>query len=196
MRGEVAIHVEASPEHVYDLVSDITRMGEWSPETCSCAWLDGPTKASVGARFKAHNRRGLLRWSNTPEVIAADRGREFAFRRVVLGNEVHWRYRMLPEGSGTRLSESYEVLTPSPRWMNWVVTRLMGVKDREADLVEGMRTTLQRLRHAAERDQLEGGGAPGPGALASRPPGRKSLASTSTNGGSSIMPCAIVLNDT
>jgi Polyketide cyclase / dehydrase and lipid transport len=171
MRGEVSIYIQASPGRVYALVSDVTRMGEWSPETYSCAWLDGATEATVGARFKGHNRRGLLRWSNTPEVIAADRGREFAFRRVVFGNEVHWRYRMLPEGSGTRLSESYEVLTPSPAWMNCIVTRLMGVQDREADLLEGMRTTLQRLRQTAERDQLEGGGAPGPGALASRPPG-------------------------
>jgi Polyketide cyclase / dehydrase and lipid transport len=171
MRGEVSIYIEASRERVYELASDVTRMGEWSPETYSCTWLDGATEAAVGARFKGNNRRGLLRWSNTPEVIAADRGREFAFRRVVLGNEVDWRYRMLPEGSGTRLSESYQVLTPSPGWLNWIVTRLMGVRDREADLLEGMRTTLQRLRQAAERDQLELGGAPGPGALASRPPG-------------------------
>jgi hypothetical protein len=93
----------------------------------------------------------LLRWSNTPEVIAAAPGREFAFRRVVLGNEVHWRYRMQPDGSGTRLSESYEVLTPSPDWTNRLVGLLMGVNDREADLLLGMRTTLERIRHAAEQ---------------------------------------------
>lgn len=151
MRGETAIYIEAPPERVYDLVSDITRMGEWSPETYSCTWIAGATRPVVGARFKGRNRRGLLHWSNTPEVIAAEPGREFAFRRVVLGNEVHWRYLMQPEGSGTRLWESYEVLTPSPGWMNWLVGKLMGVDDREADLLQGMRATLERMRSAAER---------------------------------------------
>jgi len=150
-RGETYIYVEASPVRVYQLVSDITRMGEWSPETYLCTWVDGATGPVVGARFKGHNRRGLLRWCNTPEVIAATPGREFAFRRVVLGNEVHWRYRMQPDGSGTRLSESYEVLTPSPGWMNRLVGLLMGVNDREADLLLGMRTTLERMRYALER---------------------------------------------
>ena len=111
------MYIEASPERVYNLVSDITRMGEWSPETYSCAWIDGATGPQVGARFTGRNRRGLLRWSNTPEVISAELGREFAFRRVVLGNEVIWSYRMQADGSGTRLSESYEVLTRSPAWM-------------------------------------------------------------------------------
>jgi len=54
-------------------------------------------------------------------------------------------------GSGTRLSESYEVLTPSPGWLNWLVGALMGVKDREADLMQGMRITLERVRSAAEQ---------------------------------------------
>jgi hypothetical protein len=150
-RGEVEICVQASPEHVYELVSDITRMGEWSPETYSCSWRDGASGPAVGARFTGRNRRGLLRWSNTPEVIVAQAGREFAFRRVVFGNEVRWRFQMEPDGGGTRLSESYEVLTPSPGWLNWVVGVLMGIRDREADLHQGMRTTLERIRLAAEQ---------------------------------------------
>jgi len=150
LRGDAEVYIEASPERVYNLVSDITRMGDWSPETYSCAWIDGATGPQVGARFTGRNRRGLLRWSNTPDVISAEPGREFAFRRVVLGNEVIWSYRMQADGSGTRLSESYEVLTPSPAWMNWLVGKLMGVDDREADLLLGMRTTLERLRRAAE----------------------------------------------
>jgi hypothetical protein len=150
--GQTDTYVEASPERVYDLVSDITRMGEWSPETYSCTWIEGATGPAVGARFKGRNRRGLLRWSNVPEVIAAERGREFAFRRVVFGSEVRWRYRMQSEGSGTRLSESYEVLTPTPAWMTTVVATLMGVGDRAADLLQSMRITLARIRQAAERN--------------------------------------------
>jgi hypothetical protein len=150
-RGEAEIDIDAPPEAVYALVSDVTRMGQWSPETYRCDWIGGATGPAVGARFKARNRRGLLRWSNKPEVIVADPGREFAFRRRVAGNEVVWRYRMAAHGSGTRLSESYESLTPSPAWANRVVLKLIGVTDRDADLVEGMRQTLSRVRAAAEQ---------------------------------------------
>jgi hypothetical protein len=151
IRGEVDTYVAAPASLVYALVSDITRMREWSPETYRCEWTDGATGPAVGARFKARNRRGLLRWRNAPEVMVAEPGREFTFRRRVAGNEVVWRYRMRPDGSGTRLSESFESLTPSPAAVNWMVLTLIGVTDRQADLVEGMRQTLERIRAAAEQ---------------------------------------------
>ncbi len=49
----VSIDIAAPPEKVYALVSDITRMGEWSPECRSCRWADEATGPTVGARFKA-----------------------------------------------------------------------------------------------------------------------------------------------
>ena len=56
------------------MVSDVTRMGEWSPETIRCTWIDGATGPAVGARFKGTNRRGIFRWSTKPEIVVADRG--------------------------------------------------------------------------------------------------------------------------
>lgn len=78
----VSVEISAPPERVYDLVSDITRMGEWSPECRSCRWTGGASGPAVGARFKARNkgRRGMS-WFNTPTVTVADSGREFAFNR-------------------------------------------------------------------------------------------------------------------
>ena len=154
--GEVATHVQASPDVVYGLVSDVRRMGEWSPETYWCEWTGGATGAEVGARFRACNRRGLLRWRNTPEVITATPGAEFSFRRRVAGNVVVWRYRMVVDRGGTRLSESYEVLTPTPAALNRVVLIMMGVRDRHADLMNGMHLTLDRLRIAAEAAEVDG----------------------------------------
>jgi hypothetical protein len=40
MMGEARLRIDAAPERVYDLVSDITRMGEWSPENLCGHWLD------------------------------------------------------------------------------------------------------------------------------------------------------------
>jgi hypothetical protein len=122
--GEAHVHIEAPPDAVYSLVSDVTRMGEWSPETIKCEWLDGATGPAVGARFKGTNKRGIARWSTKPKVE--------------------------PEGSGTKLSESFEMLRDI-RWYYALAERwLMRVKDRQTDLVEGMRTTLERIKNLVE----------------------------------------------
>jgi Polyketide cyclase / dehydrase and lipid transport len=160
-RGAVTVHVEASPERVYTLVSDVTRMGEWSPETHRCRWVgtEGPV---TGARFKGYNRRGRARWSNTLVVVSAEPGREFSFRRDVLPCGVcDWRYSMEPEGDGTRLTESYEVVKPDWRITNWFNGLLLGVADRDEDLIAGMRTTLAGVKAAAEGATDAAASAPG-----------------------------------
>jgi hypothetical protein len=152
-QGHARVHIDALPERVYELVSDITRMGEWSPETYRCRWLDGASGPAVGARFKGHNRRGRARWSNTLKVLVADPGREFAFRRDVLHCGVcDWRYRMEPEGAGTLLTESYEVVEPDWAVNNWFAGLMLGVEDRDDDLAQGLRTTLERIKQAADRE--------------------------------------------
>src|SRR4051794_9399817 len=91
--GEARVHVDQTPEAVYDMVADVTRMGEWSPETIKCVWIDGATGPASGARFKGTNKRGFIRWSTKPEVIAADRGREFTFVTHTAGPSTKWSYR-------------------------------------------------------------------------------------------------------
>jgi hypothetical protein len=77
--GQATVHINASPEKGYEVVTDVRRMGEWSPECRRCEWLDGATGPTVGARFKGSNRNGIVRWSTKPRVLVADEGREFAF---------------------------------------------------------------------------------------------------------------------
>ena len=154
MNDQVSIHIDAPPEQVYRLISDVPRMGEWSPECYQCEWLNSPANpgtATVGARFNAKNRKGHLRWSNQPEVIAAEPGREFAFRRTAPGaGEVIWRYRMTARDDGTDLTESYEILRPASAPVRLMIRLLARVPDRPADLHQAMTTTLTRLKEAAE----------------------------------------------
>ena len=150
-RGEASLRVEAAPEKVYELVSDVTRMGEWSPETTSAEWLDGATGPEVGARFKGRNRHGIARWSTTPRVVAAEPGREFAFATTWLGKDnTQWTYRFEPDGTGTRVTESFEMLVDVPWYFTASERWLMGVKDRKADLEAAMAKTLERLKAAVE----------------------------------------------
>jgi hypothetical protein len=148
---EVSTRIDATPERVYGLVADVTRMGAWSPECRRCEWADGATGPAVGARFKAWNRRGLARWSNKPTVVAAERGVEFAFSRTGPGaGEVVWRYRFRPDGDGTIVTESYEAIRRASPVVIWLILRLMRIADREVDLRDGMRSTLDRIKAAAE----------------------------------------------
>ena len=149
---EVSIDIAASPETVYGLVSDITRMGEWSPECRRCSWTGGATGPAVGARFHARNkgRRGPS-WFNTPVVTVAEPGREFAFNRSGPGiGSYTWRYVFDASETGTRVTESYDVERPLPKAMNWVTEKWVGSADRDADLRTGMQVTLSRIKAAAE----------------------------------------------
>lgn len=151
-RDEVSAYVAASPLAVYELVSDVTRTPELSPEVVSCRWIDGATGPAVGARFEAVNKVGRgPAWKNQPVVTVADPGREFTFSRTEkTAGTLVWRYLIQPEGDGTRVTESYEVTQQVPRIGWFVIGRLYGRRDRRADLRAGMQQTLQRLREKVE----------------------------------------------
>ena len=144
-----SVLIDAPAERIYDLVADMPRMGEWSPECRRVDWTaesDGPVP---NATFVGHNRGGpfgLMKWSRHGRVLTADRGREFAFVTEEGGREsTVWRYRFEPSGDRTSVTESYEV-----RWIpTWA--RIVDVPtNRHRELVEAMRHTLQQLKTAAE----------------------------------------------
>ena len=150
--GEARQHVDAAPEAVYDLVADVTKMGSWSPECVRGEWLGGAAGPEVGARFRGRNRHGLVRWSTKPLVVTADRGREFGFVSPDMRgrDNVRWTYRFEASGSGTDVTESFEVLRDAPFFILLFYRWGMGVKDRKADLEANMGQTLQALKAAAE----------------------------------------------
>jgi hypothetical protein len=151
-RDDVSIHIAAPPERVYALVADVTRMPQLSPEVVRCTWLDGAAEPTVGARFEATNKgaRGPT-WKNRPVITVASPGEEFAFSRTErFAGTVEWRYQLEPEGSGTRVTESYVVTRPVSRLGWFFIEHLFGGSDRRTALRRGMQQTLERLRNAAQ----------------------------------------------
>ena len=142
MGATVTVHVDAPPEKLYDMVSDVTRMGEWSPECYRCEWLDGAAGPAVGARFKGRNKYGLIRWSSTPRVVVAEPGREFTFEH----DYTRWTYRFEPANGGTDVTESFEDVKPEPFYIR-IGQLFMPGRSQE----EGMRQTLARIKAAAEK---------------------------------------------
>ena len=152
--GEATVRVVAPPEQVWALVSDLSRMGAWSPECERVEWLDGATGPEVGARFRGSNRRGRARWSTTCEVIEAEPGRSFAVAGGSAAKpQTIWRYRFRGlDGGATELTESFELVRPGGA-VSRLVTRLtLGVSDRRADLEDGVRATLEAIRRTVAEE--------------------------------------------
>jgi hypothetical protein len=145
MSGAVSFHIDAAPATVWALVSDIERMGEWSPETYRTEWLDGASEPAVGARFRGYNRRSALeRWSTTPTIRVCEPERELAFALGIKTRDfVVWRYRLEPTNGGTLLTESVTV-------RGWALYGLLRPRRRERQLIEGMRQTVLGIKRAAE----------------------------------------------
>jgi uncharacterized protein YndB with AHSA1/START domain len=149
---EDRIDIDAPVARVWDLVSDIRRMVEWSPQVDSCEY-DGEQSAGVGARFTNHNSHEELRWTTHGEIVRFVPGQEVAFR--IDENRVVWAFRLEPGTSGgTALME--QRTTPegiSEYSLRLTDTYLGGQETFTAVMRQGMRQTLERIKTAAERAQ-------------------------------------------
>jgi hypothetical protein len=145
----VSLRIEATPEALYDLVSDPANMGRLSPECTGGSWIDGATGPVAGARFKGTNKRGPIRWSTKSVVVDADRGRAFSFD--VEGSGTLWSYTFEPDGTGTVVTESRRASKPYPFTAKVFTTLFLGgIDGHTQELREGMAATLQRLKDLAE----------------------------------------------
>jgi uncharacterized protein YndB with AHSA1/START domain len=143
------IDVAAPPDAVWDLISDVTRMGEWSPECYRCTWLDGGTGPREGARFKGWNRQDLgpipVKWSTTSTVVESHRGEVFAF--TTKDSAATWTYRLTPTADGG----THVVETRTDGAKPVLAKVFNAVMPRRGDLLrDGMQQTLQRVKAAAE----------------------------------------------
>ena len=144
-----SIVIARSPEDLYDMVSDVTRMGDWSP-VCKASWWhegDGPT---VGAHFTGRNELADRTWEMECEVVAAARPTAFAW---VTMTGTRWGYSFRPVDGGTEITESWEI-TPKTEAI---------FKERFGDDVDnqiqaryelalaGIPATLAAIKETAER---------------------------------------------
>ncbi|MBB6629123.1 SRPBCC family protein [Nocardioides sp. KIGAM211] len=103
-----SVSVAASAASLYELVSDVTRTGEWSPVCAACWWDDEAAAGQVGAWFTGRNELPDRTWETRSQVVAAEPGREFAW--MVGGRFVRWGFTLAEGEAGTTLTESWEFL--------------------------------------------------------------------------------------
>src|SRR5215472_10328522 len=153
--------VAARPELMWDLIADVTRVGEWSPECVRAAWLGEPGRPQPGARFTGHNRfPDGFEYEVTCMVTEADRPRVFAW--VVLDDSgdparpsSSWRYRIDPiPGGGSRVRQRF---THGPG-ASYLRAAAAQVPDGAAEIIgarldglwANMSATLRAMKAAAE----------------------------------------------
>lgn len=149
---EHSVEIDAPPEAVYELVSDVTRTPEWSPVVKKSEWLAGATRAEAGARFVGHNRFNGFRWSRECEVSEAEPGRVFAFSTFAKGGEeqTRWRYEIEPQGDRSRVGLAYQSVT-MPRWVRFLRKLPGGRSTNERQARQNLEESLQRLRDLSLR---------------------------------------------
>ena len=150
MHDSVTVHMQATPDQVWDLVSDVTRIGSYSPETFEAEWLDGATGPAVGAKFRGHvkrNGRGPVYWT-TCVVSTCVPGAEFGFD-VLTGNKPTntWTYRMEAADGGSDVTESFRLADTLALKIYWALLGWARGKTNR----DGMRTTLEAIRAEVER---------------------------------------------
>lgn len=149
---EARTEIAAPPARVYALLADVARMGEWSPECRGGRWLAGAREPAVGARFKAANRRGILRWRTVCRIIAAEPGRELAWEVLPAGlpATTRWRYLLEASEQGTRVTERFELVRYA-RWQALTMRLAFGGLERRLDELErSMEATLGALKAVVE----------------------------------------------
>jgi Polyketide cyclase / dehydrase and lipid transport len=171
MHGSVTVRVRAPADRVWHLPADVTRIGEFSPETFEAEWLDGADGPQVGARFRGHvrrNGRGPVYWT-TCTVVTSEPGREFAFAVISGGRALNtWRYSLAPAGDSaggevrhgvdgevrdgyhgagqTDVTESFQLADTLLLRLYWLAAGHWRMRTN----LRGMRTTLERIKAAAE----------------------------------------------
>jgi Polyketide cyclase / dehydrase and lipid transport len=144
-----SVVIARSPRELYEMISDVTRMGEWSPVCAACWWDDG-AGPRVGSWFTGRNEEAGDTWETRSVVVVAEPGREFAFQ--VGGDRARWGYTFTPAGGGTLVTESWEFL---PAGLAFFQERFGAdapaqIAVRARDARAGIPATLAALKRVAE----------------------------------------------
>ncbi len=147
--GTACTTIDAPVGTVFEAISDVTRMGEWSPECVGGRWIDGATGPALGARFEGDNVASLgpvtlKRWSTTSEVVGFEPNELFEF---VAEDHTNWRYEFEEHDGVTTVTERFS----HPPYGGWQRIVYGVLASRRTAMTKGMQVTLDRVKEALER---------------------------------------------
>jgi carbon monoxide dehydrogenase subunit G len=105
---ETSRHIEASPDEVWEVLSDVARWPEWTPTVDSVQRLDdGPF--TVGSRAKVRQPRLPQAVWHVTEIVD---GRSFTWQAKGPGMATIGRHELTPDGDGSLVRLSIEQTGP------------------------------------------------------------------------------------
>jgi hypothetical protein len=141
MNGQCQVTVDADLDAVWNVVRDVTRVGEWSHECVGVSWVGEATAPTPGARFRGRNKQGIFRWGRVCEIVSAA-PYELVWRTVptaLYPDSTEWRIRLRRNGSGTDIEQSFTVIR-GPKLLAFVYGLVLPAhRDRTAALIEDLR---------------------------------------------------------
>ncbi|WP_030902232.1 SRPBCC family protein [Streptomyces sp. NRRL F-5126] len=158
-----SVVVARAPLAVYEQVSSVWRMGEWSPENLGARVRGGQRAAEAGMVFDGRNRRGVFSWTTRCTVVAAEPGERFVFAVRAIGLRTPrlrgpiatWEYRFEAVPGGTRVTETWT--DDRTRWPDPVANAFDRIATRghtfAAFQARNIATTLRNLKAALERQR-------------------------------------------
>jgi hypothetical protein len=119
VEATASVEVACTPMAAWQLVADIGRIGEFSPECADARWIDGATFPVEGARFEGTNRvvnenhDNQYIWIRPCTVIVAQSPEEFAY---AVGDRYDgtpaavWDFRIAATATGCRVTQHFRHL--------------------------------------------------------------------------------------
>jgi uncharacterized protein YndB with AHSA1/START domain len=141
---EASTEIKASAEQVWKVVSDLKRMGEWSPQ-CRKIIVRGGGPVTLGTKTINVNKRGLLVWPTTSKVVRYEPNKEIAYK--IAENGAVWSFTITPTDDGVRLTERREAPNNTTKVSQFLISIAMGgEKPFDAEMVDGMNQTLTKIK--------------------------------------------------
>ena len=148
---EASTLIDAPIEEVWNVISDVTRVGEWSVECRGCEWVGGADSPFPGAQFRGRNRRGSMRWTRLNQVDRAEPPHTLVWRTVARFpylDSVEWQLNLSEEGQRTRVTEGFQIVRLSRAMEGLLHVPMPAHRDRAQTLAGD----LGRLRSLLEAD--------------------------------------------
>lgn len=146
---ETVIEIEAPVARVWELVSDVRRMSEWSPQVTSTRLRAGFDDIALGTQFTNRNVNGEAVWTTHGEIVRFDVEREMAFR--IEENWLVWSFELEPTATGTRLTQRREQPEGISDLSHELTVGFFGGHDAFTEVMRaGTSDTLAAIKLAAE----------------------------------------------